>query len=184
MIFITFFGEAHTEVEPAKQAGLNMSLPLIILAALAIAGGWFGLAPLASVLPDGGVHDTHHGWLPILTAAIPMLGLVFGVLIFGPGRRLNIDALVNSKLGDRLRRFWFAGWGFDTLYDALLVKPIVALAGRTPRDIADRAYDFMAWLARSLHRVLALTQTGRLRWYAVNMAAGVVVILLIVLGVG
>ena len=184
MIFITFFGEAHTEVEPAKQAGLNMSLPLITLAALAIAGGWFGLAPLASVLPDGGIHDTHHGWLPILTAAIPMLGLVFGVLIFGPGRRLNIDALVNSNLGERLRRFWFAGWGFDALYDALLVKPIVALAGRTPRDIVDRAYDFMAWLARSLHGVLALTQTGRLRWYAVNMAAGVVVILLIVLGVG
>jgi NADH-quinone oxidoreductase subunit L len=83
-----------------------------------------------------------------------------------------------------MRRFWFGGWGFDTLYDAVLVKPIVALAGRTPRDVVDRAYDFIAWLARSLHRVLALTQTGRLRWYAVNMAAGVVVILLIVLGVG
>jgi NADH-quinone oxidoreductase subunit L len=184
MIFITFFGETHTEPEPAKQAGLNMSLPLIVLAALAIAGGWFGLAPLASVLPDGGLHDTHHGWLPILTAAVPMLGLVFGVLIFGPQRWLNVDALVNSRLGERMRRFWFGGWGFDTLYDAVLVKPIVALAGRTPRDVVDRAYDFIAWLARSLHRVLALTQTGRLRWYAVNMAAGVVVILLIVLGVG
>ena len=183
MIFITFFGEAHTEADPAKQAGLNMSLPLVILAALAIAGGWFGLAPLASVLPDGGVHDTHHGWLPILTAAVPMLGLLLGYLIFGT-RLLNVDRWVKSTLGERLRRFWFGGWGFDTLYDAVLVKPIVALAGRSPRDIVDRAYDFIAWLSRALHRVFALTQTGRLRWYAVNMAAGVVVILLIVLGVG
>jgi len=183
MIFITFFGEAHTEVDPAKQAGLNMSLPLIILATLAIVGGWFGLAPLASVLPDGGLHDTHHGWLPILTAAVPMLGLVLGVLIFGP-RRLNVDAWVNSTLGERLRRFWLGGWGFDTLYDAVLVKPIVALAERTPRDIVDRAYDFIAWVARALHRAFALTQTGRLRWYAVNMAAGAVLVLLIVLGVG
>ncbi len=183
MIFITFFGEAHTEADPAKQAGLNMSLPLVILAALAIAGGWFGLAPLASVLPDGGVHDTHHGWLPILTAAVPMLGLLLGYLIFGT-RLLNVDRWVKSTLGERLRRFWFGGWGFDTLYDAVLVKPIVALAGRSPRDIVDRAYDFIAWLSRALHRVFASTQTGRLRWYAVNMAAGVVVILLIVLGVG
>jgi len=183
MIFITFFGEAHTEADPAKQAGLNMSLPLVILAALAIAGGWFGLALLAPVLPDGGLHDTHDGWLPILTAAVPMLGLLLGYLIFGT-RLLNVDRWVKSTLGERLRRFWFGGWGFDTLYDAVLVKPIVALAGRSPRDIVDRAYDFIAWLSRALHRVFASTQTGRLRWYAVNMAAGVVVILLIVLGVG
>ena len=66
----------------------------------------------------------------------------------------------------------------------MLVKPIVALAERTPRDVVDRVYDFIAWMARALHRVITLTQTGRLRWYAVNMAAGAVLVLLIALGVG
>ncbi|MDE0691133.1 MAG: NADH-quinone oxidoreductase subunit L, partial [Gammaproteobacteria bacterium] len=53
MIFITFFGEMRTE--PHDHSGVHMWLPLVILAALAIGGGWFGLAPVAAVLPDGGV---------------------------------------------------------------------------------------------------------------------------------
>ena len=53
MICIAFFGEMHTE--PHDHSGVNMWLPLVVLAALAVGGGWFGLAPVADVLPDGGL---------------------------------------------------------------------------------------------------------------------------------
>ena len=75
------------------------------------------------------------------------------------------------------------GWAFDVLYDAVIVKPFVALSRINKNDVVDLVFTGTAALSRALHRALALTQSGRIRWYAANMAAGVVVVLLFVLGV-
>ena len=177
MIFIAFFGEMKTE--PHDHSGANMWLPLVLLAALAVGGGWFGLAPVAEVLPDGGLEgEAHAGALVWITALIPILGVVLGYLIFG-GRQISVDALVNSRLGEGLRRFWDGGWGFDALYDALIVRPFTALARLNKDDAVDLLYTLTVVVARAMHRLTALTQTGRLRWYAANMALGLVLILLL-----
>ena len=177
MIFIAFFGEMKTE--PHDHSGANMWLPLVLLAALAVGGGWFGLAPVAEVLPDGGLEgEAHAGTLVWITALIPILGVVLGYLIFG-GRQISVDALVNSRMGEGLRRFWDGGWGFDTLYDALIVRPFTALARLNKDDAVDLLYTLTVVVARAMHRLTALTQTGRLRWYAANMALGLVLILLL-----
>jgi NADH-quinone oxidoreductase subunit L len=86
-------------------------------------------------------------------------------------------------VGDTLRRYWASGWGFDWLYDRIVVKPFVALARANKSDIVDRLYVLTAALTRGVHHVAVLTQTGRLRWYAANMALGIVVVLLVVLEV-
>ena len=181
MIFIAFFGEMKTE--PHDKSGANMWLPLVLLAALAVGGGWFGLAPVAEVLPDGGLEgEAHAGALVWITALIPIFGVVLGYLVFG-GRQISVDALVTSRLGEGLRRFWDGGWGFDTVYDALIVRPFTALARLNKDDAVDLLYTLTVVIARTLHRLTALTQTGRLRWYAANMALGLVLILLLAMGV-
>ncbi|MDE0272554.1 MAG: NADH-quinone oxidoreductase subunit L, partial [Gammaproteobacteria bacterium] len=168
MIFITFFGEMHTE--PHDHSGVNMWLPLVILAALAIGGGWFGLAPVATVMPDGGVDAAHHeGAIVWVTALIPILGVLVGYLIFG-GKQLSVRALVESKAGRGVARFWDGGWGFDTLYDRLIVRPFLFLARINKVDAVDFIYTFIAAFARRLNAVTVRSQTGQLRWYAANMA--------------
>jgi len=181
LIFVVFFGTQDTE--PHDRSGLNMWGPLVVLGMLAVGGGWFGLALVADVLPDGGLaEEGHGGWLAWVTGAVPIAGAALGYLLFYR-RKINLDRLVESKLGDALRRFWLGGWGFDALYDAVVVKPFVALAKANKSDVVDLLYQGLAALARGLNRTLSLTQTGRLRWYAANMAVGMVLVLLIVLGV-
>ena len=179
MIFIAFFGEMRTA--PQERKGLNMRLPLAVLAALAVGGGWFGLAPVASVLPDGGVDAAHHeGPLVWATMLAPILGLLAGYLIFG-GKQLSLDGLVNSGLGQGLARFWGGGWGFDAFYDRLIVRPFMFLARVNKSDALDRIYALIVEVARRLNAVAAQSQTGALRWYAASMALGLVLALLIVL---
>ncbi|MFP6837034.1 MAG: NADH-quinone oxidoreductase subunit L, partial [Pseudomonadales bacterium] len=181
LIFVVFFGTQNTA--PEDHSGPNMWGPLVVLAALALVGGAFGIAVVADVLPDGGLSEEGHtGWLPWVTGGIPVAGILFGYLLFG-GRQISLDGLVESRLGDSLRRFWLGGWGFDSLYDAIFVKPFLALARANKNDVVDLLFTGLAAVARGLNRVLSLTQTGRLRWYAANMAVGAVLVLLIVLGV-
>ncbi len=181
MISLVFFGTIKTE--PEDSSGPNMWGVLVVLALLAVGGGWFGLAPLADVLPDGGLNGHEHSTSLIwITAAIPIVGIVVGILIFG-SRQIKVDTLLQTGLAETLRRFWFGGWGFDTFYDAVLVRPFVLLARANKNDVVDLAYRGIAALARSSNRLLAKTQTGRLRWYASSMAFGLVLVLFVVLGV-
>ena len=177
MIFIAFFGEMRTE--PHDHSGGQHVAAAGDLAALAI--GAAGLAaPVAAVLPDGGVDAAHHeGTIVWVTALIPILGVLVGYLIFG-GKQLSVQALVESKAGQRIARFWDGGWGFDTFYDRLIVRPFLFLARINKADAVDFIYTGIAAFARRLNTVTARSQTGKLRWYAANMALGLVLALLLV----
>ncbi len=179
MIFIAFFGKLNTE--PHERKGVNLWLPLAVLAALSVGGGWFGLAPVASVLPDGGVDAAHHeGALVWVTMLVPVLGLLAGYLIFG-GKQLSFDGLVNSGFGQGMARFWAGGWGFDTFYDRLFVRPFLFVARVNKSDLVDLIYRLIVEVARRLNAVAVHSQTGALRWYAASMALGLALALLIVL---
>ncbi len=179
MMVLTFFGEATTE--PHDHSHINMWGPLLVLAALAVGGGWFGLEAVASVLPDGGLGEQDHfSTVAIITMAAPFLGILVGYLIF-QGRQLKVDRLVQSQAGEATRRFWFGGWGFDTLYDKVFVGPFVWFARLNKRDGVDFLYTAAAGITRGVHHVIALTQTGHLRWYAANMALGLLIAFAIVL---
>ena len=61
------------------------------------------------------------------------------------------------------------------------MKPFIRLAEINKNDVVDLLYRGIAGLARSLHGVLSITQTGKLRWYAANMGAGLLVVLALAL---
>jgi len=77
--------------------------------------------------------------------------------------------------------FWFSGWGFDWLYEKLFVSPLVWFSRVNRRDAVDDVYTGIAQLNLWMHRQLALTQTGSIRWYAAGIALGAVIILGIVI---
>ncbi|MCL7455416.1 MAG: NADH-quinone oxidoreductase subunit L, partial [Anaerolineae bacterium] len=86
------------------------------------------------------------------------------------------ERLSRSSFGAALHGLWFAGWGFDWLYDRILVRPFVALARANKDDVVDLFFTALAWLGTALHRLLSRTQTGRMRWYAAGIALGAVVV--------
>ncbi len=185
LLVLVFFGQPRWQQsgrEPRDRGGIAMRLPLAALSLLAIGGGWFGLSPVAAVLPDGGVGHGHGGWVMWATSATPLLGVLLGLLLFQ--RWGAVVARLGTSGGTRaVRRFWLSGWGFDWLYRQLIERPFVALARINRNDVVDRVFAALAGGALGLNGLLSATQTGRLRWYLANMAGGLALVLLIVLGV-
>ena len=176
LVFTVFFGEAHTE--PDRQPGWKMAGPLLLLCVLSIIGGWFAL-PLSGVFPAGDGHAINHTveWISI---GMPLLGLLVAYLLF-LGRQLSIDPIVQSGAGAALKDFWFSGWRIDRLYELLWVRPYTSVAHWWRNEPVDRLYNALVWLGQAGHHQLLKLQNGRLRWYATTMAAGLVLVLLVML---
>ena len=177
MMVITFFGEAKTE--PHDNSRINMWLPLALLGVLSIIGGFFGIGVLDDLLGPMG-ELSHTSPVALITMVVPLLGILLGVLVFSG--RVNVAGFVESKAGKALSRFFASGWAFDWLYERIFVKPFMWLAKANRNDAVDFVYTITKSIARGLHHIGALTQTGRLRWYAANMAIGLIVVLLIAAG--
>ena len=175
MMVVTFFGEARTE--PHDHSGINMWLPLVVLWLLAIGGGWFGISVLDDLLGEV-LAFSHFTPVALITTIVPLAAIGIGWLVFSG--RVDVAGFVESSVGQSLRRFFGSGWGFDWLYDRVFVAPFMWLCKVNKGDAVDFLYRIVAGLTRGFHHVTALLQTGRLRWYAVNMALGLILVVLIV----
>jgi NADH-quinone oxidoreductase subunit L len=177
LVFVAFFGPESAEVE--KSIGRRMSAPLLLLCMLALAGGLLQI-PLDSVFPVPVEKSGHHGfdWVGSLTVAAPIAGLIIAVLFYLTDT-FSAQRLASIQWVKMLQRFWLSGWGFDRLYDLLLVRPFKLIAEINKNDMVDGAYEAVARLSRSIHRIASASQTGRVRWYAASMGFGAVVIIAI-----
>ena len=184
LIFRVFFGPVSTPV--TKRPGYAMTIPLVILAFLSIVAGYLKqplLGFLDSVLPA--TIATHTGSLTeirceAIVALAFLIGLYFAYL-FHLGKRSLSEALVRNPVGSRLHQWWFAGWGFDWIYEKVFVQPFIWAAQTNKSDFVDAFYTGVAQLTELFYRGLSRTQTGRLRWYAAGMAVGSVLFLAMVL---
>ena len=187
MVFITFYGDKRSEI--SHKPGWLIKIPLIVLAVLSVIGGFIELPDtmghfaifssfLDMTLP---VVKTIEGTVSELTLQIIVsVTALLGVYI---AYRLYIKIPV-SKAEDvkqnLIQKYFFAGWGFDWLYDKIFVRPIVFLAKINKNDFIDYIYTFVAWLNRMLNLILARTQTGKIRWYAMGIVLGAIITLTIV----
>jgi NADH-quinone oxidoreductase subunit L len=182
MMWLVFFGPLRTE--PHGQDGLDMSLPLGVLALASLGGGWFGFAVVADVLPDQGIgHGADHDALIAgVTAAVPILGVVGALWWYRSRAGVGVDSADAASAESAPARFLRGGWGFDALYATLLERPFVLAARANRRDLVDLPFALTAATARVLHRTLSATQTGSLRWYATSMAIGLLAAFALALG--
>ena len=82
-----------------------------------------------------------------------------------------------SGAAQTLHKFWNSGWGMDWLYDRLFVFPFIWLARINAKDLIDQFYGLVVEINRTANQMLVRTQTGSLRWYALSVAAGLVLII-------
>ncbi|MHB0774726.1 NADH-quinone oxidoreductase subunit L [Halomonas sp. WWR20] len=180
LIMGTFHGESRSRNSRDAQAGRGLvhGLPLVVLLVLSTALGAGIHLPLDDVLPasPGTMREAGQHTLEIVATVIGIGALLAAIWLFG--RRRDIVArYAQTRNGERVWRLWHHAWGFDTLYDWLLVKPYRLLVRINRYDLLNALCNSVPALARLLHRGLALTQTGRLRHYAASMALGATLLL-------
>jgi NADH-quinone oxidoreductase subunit L len=183
MIFITFYGEAKTQ--PTFIPGKLMTIPLIILAALSLFGGFvelpasIGNIHLFSNLVDNTLPtvvikagENKEFLFQLLSAIIALAGIYIAYIIY-----FKKPSLSEPYSHSRINKFFEKGWGFDKLYDTLFVRPIVWLSVIDKNDFFDLWNIGLARLALLFNRFLSYTQNGKMRWYLLSFVIGIAVIL-------
>lgn len=193
MVLLTFFGERQwSQID--RRPGNRIAVVLVLLAAGSILAGLLvrphalgriGVfsAFLSATLPKAPLVEgtlSREALVQGVAVIAVLLGIASAYWVRVRVREFRA-AMSQSRISLALERLWFSGWGFDWVYNALLVRPFVAIARANRKDIVDAVYTGIAVLMEFLHHRLAQTQTGLLRWYAAGVSAGTVVILVIVL---
>ena len=192
MVFLTFFGDLQRR--PTGRSGWRLNVPLVVLALLAVVGGFVELPStlgdkpyfsdfMQSVLPavvNLPARATEVARLQIVAGIVSLAGIYIAWALF-LRHRAALASVMRSPALRGLHRFWSAGWGFDWLYDLVFVQPLIWFATVDKRDEIDRVYDGLAWSARTAWRALSQTETGRVRWYAAGLTVGALVITTIVI---
>lgn len=187
MMILVFWGEAKTAV--GHHPGKLMTVPLIILAFFSLFAGFIELPHnfghfilfsnlLHHVLPEtvlkAGINTELQFQVLALLATLSGIYLAYVFYYKQPQR---IERLKQSGFVMNLYLFWFSGWGFDKLYNVLLVRPVVFIANINKNDVVDKLYQGIAFVTIRLYQFLSFTQSGSLRWYIMGLVAGAIIIL-------
>jgi NADH-quinone oxidoreductase subunit L len=192
MVFLVFFGPARGHV--VRRPGIAIGSSTAVLAVLAIVAGFVEMPPiftdrpllselLRPVLPSAPAHAGGagaEGAVLLAGGLLSLLGIGLAWWFHLRDRPLT-SRIASSPAGAALRRFWLGGWGFDSLYDLILVRPYAWLARADRDDVIDLAYVALSRAVGALGRALSATVSGVLRWYAAAIAVGAVVFLVLVL---
>ena len=186
MVFVTFFGEEKTHV--SHHAGKAMTIPLIVLALLSMFGGFIELPHtmghvelfsdyLKPVLPAVVLHEEagNTEWIiQGITIVLSLSGvyLAYYFYVKNPGLPDQVKKSIEG-----IHHVWFNGWGFDSLYDVLFVRPYVYLATINKADVVDKFYGLIVSITDQLNQLFATMQAGILRWYVMGIVIGAVLII-------
>jgi NADH-quinone oxidoreductase subunit L len=190
VVFVAFYGEEHGHLE--KSPGLRVHVPLVVLAVFAAAAGfvqipgflggrpWFtdflqtALPPPVEARGAAGSEMSFE----IIAGIVALIAIYLAYLLFLRSRSL-VERMSMAATGKPAARFLCSGWGFDRLYDRVLVRPFLWFCRFTRDDFIDSIYDGIALLGRLCHLGLSSTETGRVRWYAAGIIFGSVVLVAI-----
>lgn len=190
MVFITFYGKPKSEAH--RMRSFCLIAPLIILAVATTVAGFLELPRtlgnwpafthfLSTALPSA--HAEHPAIrteiiLQLMAALNVFVGFALAYVLF-LRRPEYVTRWSDRGLGGLIHRLWASGFGFDWLYDRLFVIPFLVTAKTSRDDVTDDVYTGLAWLTRRGHSAMSATQTGRLRWYMMGIAAGAIITILI-----
>ncbi len=189
MVFLTFFGRPHTAAE--RKTRLPEAIPLVLLGLVAAFGGLLELLQSSTKSPSimqflrgqppgalASIGETSGGPVEVAAAIISVLGLVMAAGLYLRPAQVLARAMENPFFAG-VHRFWYAGWGFDRLYNVLFVRPFVWLARINRNDVIDYFYRAIGRATVALHSALSASQSGRTRQYAVGVAVGAIFFLVV-----
>ncbi|GAB2789565.1 NADH-quinone oxidoreductase subunit L [Halomonas shantousis] len=180
LIVGTFHGEPRSPASREAHAGRGLAhgLPLVVLLVLSTALGATITPPLGDVLPagPGATGEAGRHVLEIVATVIGVGAFLAAIWLFGRRRDL-VARYTQTRPGRWLWQLWHHAWGFDALYDWVLVRPYRLLVRINRYDLLNAMCNGVPLLTRLVHRCLSASQTGRLRHYATSMALGATLLL-------
>ena len=179
LFFIVFYGENQGHFPEREVGGWHMNGPLILLMILSLVGG-FITVPVDAVFGHEGAHAEHHVSALVhgFMIAVPLIGIFISYMFFY-SKAWSIEKLMSNSFAQKLHKFWNSGWGMDWLYDRVFVFPFIWLSRINQADLIDKFYGLIVMLSRVTNNYVVRTQTGHLRWYALSLAAGLIVLLIL-----
>jgi NADH-quinone oxidoreductase subunit L len=178
-IFLAFFGDYRGQAHPHESPPV-MTVPLMILAALSLAGGFFINIPafLATVFPTP--EEGEDFVLMTISSSAGLIGiaLAFYMYVVRPGIADSFVSNVKGLYTAVYNKYWV-----DEIYDATVVKPVVdgsrvVLWKGVDAGLIDGAVNGVGTVARKTGGVLRLLQSGNIRSYATWVLLGSVVVIL------
>ena len=206
LLFLVFHGEDRYTPETARhihESPRVMTLPLAILGALSVVGGWVGLPPAigdflgvsnffehllepvfagsTALLQAGAVPHTHAEELGLMAVAVLTTALGLGVAY--------LFYILNPKLADSTaetlasaHRILKNKYYVDEFYDAAIVRPLHWLSDRVfwqvvDVGLVDGAVNGAASRARGVGQTVRYLQSGNTRSYAAWVIVGAVAVL-------
>jgi NADH-quinone oxidoreductase subunit L len=188
VVFVVFFG--RLQHEPERQARRMEALPLYLLGALSVVGGFINLPEgwgtfqpfaryLQHVLPTASARAGASGTLNAVLA--PAAAVLFVALAWRLYRRGPQPlALSQQTPWSAVAAYWFTGWRFDWAYERLFVRPLLWFANVSRDDLVEPAVKSIAAANRGAWRLLSQSQAGLVRLYAGAVCLGVIVLVAIV----
>ncbi|MEW6161816.1 MAG: NADH-quinone oxidoreductase subunit L [Nitrospirota bacterium] len=199
MIFLTFHGKfrgTHHEEHHLHESPPVMTIPLMLLAAGALGAGWVGIPTilgggahiahfLEPVLGHPELHGTHaQEWGVMgLSTTIALSGIVIAAILYLIKTYLPLR-LAQSFSG--IYRVVFNKYYVDELYNLTIVKPGLWIADSFIERFTDAKIieGIVNGVPRSIGRfagILRKVQTGITQHYAIIMAAGVFILIVLIL---
>jgi len=199
MMFLAFHGKfrgTHHEQHHLHESPKVMTIPLILLAVGAFAGGWVGIPSvlgggahfahfLEPVVGHPDFHGTHAEEFRIMgtSTTIAIIGLVLAFIFY------ISKTYIPAKLAKDYNipyRILFNKYYFDELYDSILVKPTMwsarkILVGFTDAKIIEGVVNGVPKLIGLFSGRLRRIQTGLAHHYGIFMTAGAFFIILYML---
>jgi NADH-quinone oxidoreductase subunit L len=194
LLFLTFTGElraSHEVAHHVHESPATMTIPLVVLAALSLVGGWVGLPEgwlwgqafdrfLAPV--TGHPHVAEHAAgvetalmliTTILAAAGATLAYVFYVRL--PGLPMILAWRLKPAYDVLCGKYWI-----DELYDAVIVRPYVRLSNAfwlADQNVIDGAVNGVATTVVVNGQLWRYVQDGNVQHYALVFLGGAVALL-------
>ncbi len=202
MFFLCFHGKLRLPDEAGENPHESppvMIMPLWVLALGAIFVGYLGVtfavgsgeAFIGVFKPHGYFHDylhastighPHHGhggmWLMYVSGVVALAGIGLAWMRFGQAPQDEPDRKILGPVWD----LWNAKYYVDEIYDAVIVRPLRGI-GHFLFGVDRFGVDGLVWFVSAVPRGLAFLlhfmQRGALQGYALTMALGIALLLLL-----
>jgi NADH-quinone oxidoreductase subunit L len=199
MTFLGKFRGTHDQEHHLHESPKAITIPLIILAILAVVGGWVGIP---EIFMDGG-HKLEGFLKPIFNASnaykalsqkhtsishateyILMAVSVIGALIalvfaWNKFSKYQKTDVAETGLGKVLQNKWYV----DELYNAVIVKPLQSLAAFFNNIVEKKGIDgFVNGVGKAVNygsRQVRLLQSGHVGTYVLLMVIGILILFIV-----
>jgi NADH-quinone oxidoreductase subunit L len=195
MTFLGKFRGTADQEHHVHESPKAITIPLLILALLAVAGGWVGIPEVflqgghrlgeflnpvfaqsdAITIKPEMVHSTEY-MLMLVSVALALVALIYAWSRFSKYQK---TAEPSTGLGKVLENKWY----IDELYEAIIIKPVRAIANFFNEVVEKKGIDgFVNGIGKAVNygsRQVRLLQSGQVGLYVLMMVLGILILFIV-----